>query len=83
MAVIDGIGWKSRISDLRRIYESWQSQQIDGMYSLATLDQFREDLHEAARAPRPRAVATSLGSHARPGTPGSRSRAQHCDTPGV
>jgi hypothetical protein len=49
MAVIDGIGWKSRISDLRRTYDLWQSQQIDGMYSLANMHQFREDLYEAAR----------------------------------
>jgi hypothetical protein len=49
MAVIDGIGWKSRLADLRRIYKLWESQQIDGMYSLATLDQFRRDLEEAAK----------------------------------
>jgi hypothetical protein len=49
MAVIDGIGWKSRLADLRRIYRLWERQQIDGMYSLATLDRFRHDLDEAAR----------------------------------
>lgn len=49
MAVIDGIGWKSRLADLRRIHELWVNQQIDGMYTLATLDQFRDDLEEAAR----------------------------------
>ena len=49
MAVIDGIGWKSRIADLRRIHALWQSQQIDGMYTLASLDRFRADLIEAAR----------------------------------
>lgn len=49
MAVIDGIGWKSRLADLRRIYTLWESQQIDGMYSLATLDQFRQELEKAAR----------------------------------
>ena len=27
-------------SDLRRIYTLWESQQIDGMYSLARLDSF-------------------------------------------
>ncbi|MGH8890791.1 MAG: hypothetical protein ACRDV3_13670, partial [Acidothermaceae bacterium] len=35
MAVIDGIGWKSRISDLRRIHQLWERRQIDGMYTLA------------------------------------------------
>lgn len=49
MAVIDGIGWKSRLSDLRKIHGLWVSGQIDGMYTLATLDQFREDLAHAAR----------------------------------
>lgn len=49
IAVIDGIGWKSRQADLRRIHALWANQQIDGMYTLATLDQFRADLEEAAR----------------------------------
>lgn len=49
MAVIDGIGWKSRQADLRRIHALWESRQIDGMYTLATLGDFREDLREAAR----------------------------------
>ncbi len=49
MAVIDGIGWKSRLADLRRIYQLWQTQQIDGMYTLGTLDSFRTDLIQAAR----------------------------------
>ena len=49
MAVIDGIGWKSRQADLRRIYDLWVRGQIDGMYTLATLDRFRDDLEEAAK----------------------------------
>lgn len=49
LAVIDGIGWKSRQADLRRIHELWVNQEIDGMYTLATLDQFRDDLEDAAR----------------------------------
>lgn len=49
IAVIDGIGWKSRKADLKRIHELWESQQIDGMYTLASLDQFRTDLDVAAR----------------------------------
>lgn len=49
LAVIDGIGWKSRLADLRRIYQLWQTQQIDGMYTLGTLDKFRVDLSVAAR----------------------------------
>ncbi|MBF4633475.1 hypothetical protein ITJ38_03555 [Agreia pratensis] len=49
MAVIDGIGWKSRVADLRRIHQLWADGEIDGMYTLATLDTFRDDLEEAAR----------------------------------
>lgn len=49
MAVIDGIGWKSRLADLRRIYDLWEKRQIDGMYTLANIDQFRRDLEQAAR----------------------------------
>lgn len=49
IAVIDGIGWKSRQADLRRIHDLWQDRQIDGMYTLATLTQFRADLQHAAQ----------------------------------
>jgi hypothetical protein len=49
MAVIDGIGWNNRLADLKRIYTLWERQQIDGMYTLATLDRFRTDLQQAAR----------------------------------
>ncbi|HET7327715.1 MAG TPA: hypothetical protein VFJ14_10585 [Nocardioidaceae bacterium] len=47
MAVVDGIGWKSRVADLRRIHELWVQREIDGMYTLATLDNFRADIVEA------------------------------------
>lgn len=49
IAVIDGIGWKSRQADLRRIHALWGARQIDGMYTLATLGDFRADLERAAR----------------------------------
>lgn len=49
LAVIDGIGWKSRQADLRRIHQLWVNRQIDGMYTLVTLDRFRADLTEFAR----------------------------------
>ena len=48
-AVIDGIGWKSRLADLRRIYELAATSQIDGMYTLQHLPAFRRDLEQAAR----------------------------------
>lgn len=46
-AVVDGIGWKSRQADLRRIYELWDRRSIDGVYTLAHLDRFERDLHDA------------------------------------
>ncbi len=49
LAVIDGIGWKNRASDLRKIHNLWVTHQIDGMYTLATLNQFHDDVEEAAR----------------------------------
>lgn len=49
MAAIDGIGWKSRLNDLRRIYDLRASNQIDGMYTLEGLGDFRQDLESAAK----------------------------------
>lgn len=47
-AVIDGIGWKSRQADLRRIYELWDRRSIDGLYTLSHLERFESDLRSAA-----------------------------------
>lgn len=49
MAVVDGIGWKSRKADLRRIHDLWVTNDIDGLYTVSALDQFRSDLANAAR----------------------------------
>jgi hypothetical protein len=49
IAVIDGIGWLSRQNDLRRMHGLWQSGQIDGMYTLATLGDFGSHLEQAAK----------------------------------
>lgn len=48
-AVFDGIGWLSRQSDLRRVHDLWANNRIDGLYSLAYLDQLEQDLIDAAR----------------------------------
>lgn len=48
MAVVDGIGWKGRMADLKRIYDLYDNGAIDGLYTLATLDRFREDLDSFA-----------------------------------
>ena len=49
MAVVDGIGWKSRRADLRRIHDLWTTNDIDGLYTVSALNQFRNDLENAAR----------------------------------
>lgn len=49
MAVVDGIGWKQRKADLRRIHTLWATKAIDGLYTVLALDQFRADLENAAR----------------------------------
>lgn len=49
LAVIDGIGWKHRQADLRRLHALWVAQDIDGMYTLATLSDFKTDVQSFAR----------------------------------
>lgn len=49
MGAVDGIGWKSRAADLRRIYDLRDQDRIDGLYTLNTLGEFRADLESAAR----------------------------------
>lgn len=49
MAVIDGIGWHSRKSDLKKIHHKWKTRGIEGMYTRATLEVFEADLLRAAR----------------------------------
>lgn len=48
IAVVDGIGWMSRDSDLARIHDLWAKARIDGMYTVTTLGTFHDDLRDAA-----------------------------------
>jgi hypothetical protein len=48
-AVVDGIGWLGRLSDLRKIHELLVKKSIHGLYSLARMPQFRADLKKAAQ----------------------------------
>ncbi|MFI7165296.1 hypothetical protein ACIBM3_22825 [Rhodococcus erythropolis] len=48
-AVVDGIGWHSRQSDLKRLYELWDNDDIDGLYTLSSLSRFRDDIAEQAK----------------------------------
>lgn len=49
MAAVDGIGWKSRARDLRRIHDLVENKRIDGLYTLSALGNFRTDLETAAK----------------------------------
>jgi hypothetical protein len=48
-AVVDGIGWLGRQADLRRIYDLRVTNRIDGLYTLARLEEFSADVAQAAR----------------------------------
>lgn len=47
-AVIDGVGWLRRQSDLRRIHALRAEDSIDGLYTISQLGEFRLDLELAA-----------------------------------
>ncbi len=47
--VVDGIGWIQRKADLRRIHTLWADGLIEGVYTTAGLDDFRQALVDAAR----------------------------------
>lgn len=47
-AVVDGLGWHRRQADLRRIFALWEQQKIDGLFTVATLDDFQTALDDAA-----------------------------------
>jgi len=47
-AAVDGIGWKSRVKDLRRLRALFEQRAIDGIFCLRSLDQFRVALRDAA-----------------------------------
>lgn len=47
-AVVDGIGWLGRRSDLKKIHGLLVTKSIHGLYSLAQMPTFRADLKKAA-----------------------------------
>lgn len=49
LAVVDGVGWMSRQSDLKRIWALADSKRIDGLYTASSLAQFGIDVEDAAR----------------------------------
>ena len=48
-AVVDGLGWKRRQGDLRRIHGLWADQHVHGLFTQAQLDAFGDELKLAAR----------------------------------
>lgn len=46
--VTDGMGWASRKADLKRLLELRDSDHINGIYTMSTLTQFRDDVKAAA-----------------------------------
>jgi len=46
--VVDGIGWRNRLSDLKRIWMLKEQNSVDGLYNLSMLDQLGADLEDAA-----------------------------------
>jgi hypothetical protein len=45
--VVDGIGWRSRQGDFRRMFALLEAGRIDGLYTLADLARFAGDLRDA------------------------------------
>lgn len=48
-AAVDGVGWKGRQADFRRLHKLWADSKIDGIYSASTLPDFKSALIVAAR----------------------------------
>ncbi len=48
-AVVDGLGWLGRKADLRRIHSLLERRDLDGLYTQATMAQFRDDVSDAAK----------------------------------
>lgn len=48
-AAVDGIGWKGRQADFRRLHGLWADSKIDGIYSASTLPDFKVELVKACR----------------------------------
>ena len=47
-AIVDGNGWRRRQADLRRIFALYQDSDLDGLYNMARLNEFRVDVRVAA-----------------------------------
>ena len=50
VAIVDGIGWLRRQSDLKKIYDLYEGERIDGLYTLGQIDRFAADLEGTLRS---------------------------------
>jgi hypothetical protein len=48
-AVVDGLGWLGRKADLRRIHTLLERRNLDGLYTQASMETFRDDVADAAK----------------------------------
>lgn len=62
LAIVDGIGWKGRLADLRRIWSLWESGEIDGLFTMNTIEDFRDGLDTYARIRMVKRCPHSLGT---------------------
>ncbi len=48
-AAVDGIGWKGRQADFKRLHALWAESRIDGIYSASTMPEFKAELIKACQ----------------------------------
>lgn len=48
-AAVDGIGWKGRQADFKRLHALWAESRIDGVYSASTMPDFKIELIKACQ----------------------------------
>jgi len=47
--IVDGVGWRQRQSDLRRLWTLFERGEIDGLYTMSSLDDFKAAIEAASR----------------------------------
>lgn len=48
-AIVDGVGWRRRQSDLKRLWALFERGEIDGLYTVSHLDDFKAAIEAASR----------------------------------
>lgn len=47
--IVDGVGWRRRQSDLKRLWTLFERGEIDGLYTMSHLDDFKAAIEAASR----------------------------------